>query len=98
MERATSVGLRKPVTALGHQNPPLWLLAYEVHTRASNGELLVETRALNEGWPAPEKVAELVLQQRSGWAFWDSLPPICFPASLDDWQQVDPYDEVEIKS
>ncbi|MGN6589340.1 MAG: hypothetical protein ACTHKE_03510 [Sphingomicrobium sp.] len=75
---------------------PAWFLTYEIRTSASNGEQLVETHGLNEGWPTAEKVAELVLQQRSGWAFWDSLPPICFPASLDDWTKVDPHSSMTI--
>jgi hypothetical protein len=70
---------------------PAWFLTYEVRSSASNGETLVETHGLSEGWTTPEKVAELVAQQRSGWIFWDSLPPVCFPASLDDWAKVDSY-------
>lgn len=68
-----------------------WFLTYETRARASNGEMVVTVNGLTEGWSTPEAVADRVLRQQSGWEFWDTLPEVCFPASLDDWQAVDPY-------
>ncbi|NTZ82231.1 hypothetical protein FCJ61_04155 [Burkholderia metallica] len=74
---------------------PAWFLVYEARMRASNGELLIEQHGINPGWDSAEAAAQAVLEQQTGWPLWDALPPICFPACLDDWTPADSHGYVQ---
>ena len=67
-----------------------WHLMFEEYRTTKDGQI-VASNALSElGWKSPEDVAQTVYTRTSGWRFWDTLPLVVFPASLDDWQAIDP--------
>ena len=65
-----------------------WLFIFEEHSLASNGDPLVHVMTTARRWKSAEAAAEAVLAQTTGWDFWDALPGVVFPASLDDWLPV----------
>ncbi|WP_321895998.1 hypothetical protein [Paraburkholderia heleia] len=76
--------------------PNAWALVFEAATFASNGERTVQLTVLPYGWTSPEAAAEAVRTQQTGWRLWDTLPFVVFPASLEDWTQLDSYGTVTI--
>lgn len=71
--------------------PNRWYFVYEEFKRTASGELLSSKSMLDRTWQTPESAADAVRTQTTCWNFWDALPRVVFPASLDDWAQVDPY-------
>ncbi|OJA74501.1 hypothetical protein BGV72_24415 [Burkholderia ubonensis] len=71
--------------------PDTWYFVYEDFTHGSNGELLSSKCMIERSWQTAESCAESVRTQSTGWHFWDTLPFVVFPTSLEDWIPVDPY-------
>lgn len=67
-----------------------WLFVFETQDLASNGEVVVQVMTVPHRWTSAEAVAEAVHAQLTGWDLWDTLPPVVFPATLEDWMPMDP--------
>lgn len=67
-----------------------WIFVFETQSLASNGQVVVQVMTVPHDWPTAEAVADAVHAQLTGWELWDMLPPVVFPASLEDWTAVDP--------